>query len=290
MAPLHVATRARALAFAALVFANVLLAFGPWLVRLADVGPLASGFWRLALALPVLLVLTRIVRQPIPRVSRPILIALLLGGLFFAADLAAWHSGILHTRLANATLFGNMSSFLFAGYGFFLARRLPRIDETGALLLAALGAAMLLGRSYELSPQNLAGDLLCLLAGFFYTLYFIAMERARATMASLPVIAVSTAAGIAPLLIFAWIAGDALLPHDWTPLILLALGSQVIGQGLLVFVIGELPPLIVGLGLLLQPVVGAMIGWLAYRERLGLLDLLGAAMIGAALVLVKRRG
>ena len=40
------------LGFPALLLGNVALAFGPWLVRLSDVGPVAVGFWRLLLALP----------------------------------------------------------------------------------------------------------------------------------------------------------------------------------------------------------------------------------------------
>ena len=39
-------------AIAALVVANAALAFGPWFVRMADVGPVATGFWRIALAGP----------------------------------------------------------------------------------------------------------------------------------------------------------------------------------------------------------------------------------------------
>ena len=42
---------------------------------------------------------------------------------FFAADLAAWHAGIRMTKLGNATLFGNLSSFAFAAWGLWLARR-----------------------------------------------------------------------------------------------------------------------------------------------------------------------
>ena len=46
--------RPHRLAFPALLLGNVALAFGPWLVRLSDVGPVAVGFWRLVLALPFL--------------------------------------------------------------------------------------------------------------------------------------------------------------------------------------------------------------------------------------------
>ena len=51
------------LAFPALLFGSALLAVGPWLVRLADVGPVAAGFWRLALALPFLFILAALAKQ-----------------------------------------------------------------------------------------------------------------------------------------------------------------------------------------------------------------------------------
>jgi drug/metabolite transporter (DMT)-like permease len=66
-----------------------------------------------------------------------------------------------------------------------------------------------------------------------------------------------------------------------------ALSSQVLGQGLLVYSIGTLPPLVVGLGLLTQPVVSASVGWFVYGETLSATDLVGALAIAAALVLVR---
>src|SRR6185437_8102746 len=52
------------LAFPALLLGNVVLAFGPWLVRLSDVGAVAVGFWRLAIALPFLWFVARFAGQP----------------------------------------------------------------------------------------------------------------------------------------------------------------------------------------------------------------------------------
>src|SRR3712207_1358971 len=86
-------------AFPALILANLFLAMGPWMVRLADVGPVAAGFWRLALALPSLLLIAG--GSPRGKGLPPLgLIAVIsVGGLFFAADLAAWHEGIVRTKL-----------------------------------------------------------------------------------------------------------------------------------------------------------------------------------------------
>jgi drug/metabolite transporter (DMT)-like permease len=274
-------------AFAALILANLMLAFGPWMVRMADVGPVASGFWRLALALPFLLLIAWRSggRRMAPSWGMAGVVA--AGGLFFAADLASWHIGIGMTKLANATLFGNFSSFLLVLYGFLVLRRLPQRVQTIALVCAGTGAALLLGSSYELSPRNLTGDLFALLAGLFYAFYLIAVDRARRAMAPFPVLAISTAAGALPLLLFSAFLGEQIVPGDWTPLILLSLGSQVIGQGLLVYAVGHLSPVVIGLGLLTQPAATAAIGWFAYGETFGAADAAGALLIAAAIVLIR---
>lgn len=78
------------------------------------------------------------------------------------------------------------------------------------------------------------------------------------------------------------------MPGNWTPLIILALVSQVLGQGLMTYALGRLSPLVIGLALLIQPVVAAAVGWIVYGERLGPLDLVGAVLVAIALVLVRR--
>jgi drug/metabolite transporter (DMT)-like permease len=274
-------------AYAAMIVANVALAFGPWLVRLADVSSLSSAFWRLALAAPMLFVLTRLVHQPVRRLPRGMIGVIAVGGLCFAADLGNWHIGIHHTKLANATLFGNFASFLLAAWVLVSTRTLPDRAQATALLLAAVGTMLLLGRSYQADTRYLAGDLLCILAGVLYTFYLIAMARARGLLEPVPVLLISTLAGMGPLLVFALAEGGRFWPGAWGPLILLAVGSQVVGQGLMVYAMGHLPPMVIGLGLLIQPFISALVGSWRYGERLGTLDIVGGLAICAALVLVR---
>jgi drug/metabolite transporter (DMT)-like permease len=287
MASPNATPAATARAYAAMIVANVALAFGPWLVRLADVSSLSSAFWRLALAAPLLFALTLAIRQPVPRLRRGMIGVIAIGGLCFAADLGSWHIGIHHTKLANATLFGNFASFLVAGWVLIGTRSWPSRAESAALLLAALGTMLLLGRSYQADARNLTGDLLCILAGILYTGYLLAMARARGLLEPVPVLLISTLAGMGPLLVFALADGGAFWPEDWAPLILLALGSQVIGQGLMVYAMGHLPPMVIGLGLLIQPFISALIGSWRYGEHMGMLDIVGGLAICAALVLVR---
>ncbi|QNM82145.1 DMT family transporter [Sphingomonas sabuli] len=282
--------RPHPLAFPVMLFGNAALAFGPWLVRLADVGPVAVGFWRLLIALPFLWLLARVVRQPAFFPKRSLALLVLGAAVFYAVDLAAWNAGILLTKLGNATLFGNSGSFLFALYGLWLVGRKPSLMQAGALALALVGAVLMMGSSLELSPQHLRGDVLALVAGLFYGGYLVFVERARGGLQALPLLFLATGFAAPMLLVISLAMGEVLWPTNWTPLLVFALSSQVLGQALLVWSIGVFPPLVVGLALLTQPAIATLIGWLVFGETLSLADWLGMIAISAALVLVRLPG
>jgi drug/metabolite transporter (DMT)-like permease len=276
---------------AAAVVANLTLATGPWLVRLAETGPVAAGFWRLALAMPALLIWSALANPGALRRGLAFWPVLLVAGLAFAADLATWNVSIHRTTLANATLFANSATLIYPVYGFLIARAWPSRPQVAALLLAMVGGGMLLGQSAELSHAHLVGDLLALFAGLAYAVYFIGMARVRAVVPPMTALALSGAATAVPLLLLAIGLGERLVPSGsagWGPLIGLALVSQVFGQGLMIFALGRLPPLVIGITLLLQPIVAGGIGWAVYGERPGVPDLIGALLVAAALVLVRR--
>lgn len=281
----------RAWPFAALIFGSACLAFGPLLVRLSDVSPVSSAFWRMGLALPVLVAVALLARRreaaPLPLRAIPWGLGLAAGAMF-AADLATWHLGIVRTTLANATLFGNGAAFMLAGWAMLAGWEKPERQKLAALAMALAGTLLLLGASAELSPQHLAGDLLCLLAATFYAGYLIVVMRLRGRLSTATLLAISTAASALLLLPFALWAPGSFWPADWRPLMALAVTSQLVGQGLLVFATGSLPAAVIGVGLLVQPLLSATIGWWVFGEAMGPVELLGAAIICAALVLVRR--
>lgn len=275
------------MAFAALVLGNVAIAFGALLVRLADTGPVAAGFWRLILAVPFLAYLAHYAGFRLRLVPAKIYWLVLIAGLFFGLDIAAWHIGILKTKLGNATLFANCASILLVLYGVYQARKLPGIFQSAAVLLAFAGGALLMGQSFELSHDNVIGDVFGLVAGILYTGYLLAMMRVRSVTESWGSLAMASLIAAAVCLASALFAGEKIMPTNWTPVIILALSSQVLGQGLLTYALPHFSPLIIGLALLLQPAISAAAGWIAFEEMLSPPDLLGGAMVMAALILVR---
>ncbi len=273
----------------ALILSSVLLAFGPVLVRLADVGPVSAAFWRMALAAPVLLLVAGWAQR-----GRGLRLAALpwglaiLSGLFFAADLATWHMGIVRTSVANATLFGNTAAFMLAGWSILVKGQHPGAGTLKALALALAGTLLLLGTSAQLSPEHLAGDALSLMGAAFYTGYLIVVMGLRDRLPTSVVLAMSTLASVVFLLPAALLEPGSIWPVDWRPVVTLAITSQLVGQGLMVFASGRLPAPVIGVGLLVQPMVSAVAGWLLFGEVLGPAELAGAAMVLAALVLIRR--
>ncbi len=213
-----------------------------------------------------------------------------LSGLFFAADLSSWHYGIGMTKLANSNLLGNSTSLFLPLWAFAVQRQWPGRLQGGALLIAVMGAALMMGQSFELSQDNLNGDLLCILAGALYTGFLVIMARARGAIGPWPTLAWSTLMCVAPLGIIAYALGENMWPTNWTPLVLLALSSQILGQCLIIYTINALSPVLIGISLLIQPIIGAIIGWLAYSEALSAADWIGGALIALALVLVSQPG
>ncbi|WP_271439276.1 DMT family transporter [Pontixanthobacter luteolus] len=274
---------------AALLLGNAALATGPWLVRLADTGPVSAAFWRLFLALPFLVLFARITGQRLRGIPRRTLSLVALGAVAFALDLSSWHIGIEQTRLGNATLFGNAGSIVLLFWTFLITRTLPRGLEWLAIVFALGGAGILLGRSLEISTATLIGDLFCLAAGLFYAVYLLTLQDARKAIGAWSLLVWVSVFASPVILALAVFAGEPVWPTNWTPVIILFITSQLLGQGLLVFSLRHFPPLIIGLALLTQPALAALIGYSVFGEILGAVDILGMAMLGGALLLARVR-
>lgn len=277
----------RALHFAALMGGNVALALGPWFVRVTDAGAVSAGFWRLFLALPLLALLALSNRQALIGYRPGVWLAIAGAGVFFALDIAAWHIGIGLTRLGNATLFGNSGSLVVVAWGLYALHRAPYRGEWLAFALAILGSAILLGRSLEIGRETLVGDLFCLTAGLLYAGYLLLLQKPRASLGNWSLVFWSSVAGAPVMLGIALALGEPLWPSQWWPLVALALLSQVVGQGLLIYALRHFSSLVFGLALLTQPAVAVTLGWLAFGESLAMLDLLGMAMVALGLALAR---
>lgn len=281
-------TTSRAPALAALVLGACAIGFVPNLVRLADTGPAAAGFWRMALSLPLLLPL--MLRDGQGLMARPST-ASLLAGLFFAGDLAFWHYGIRYTSVANATVLANLSPVVVTAVAWFVFRERPGRVFIAGLALALAGAwTMAAGAASGGRPGALLGDGLSLGTAVWYALYFIFMRRARQGEGASRAMFWSSVVSGAALLTVAAGLGEALVPaspRGWLAVGGMAL-AHVAGQGAIAWALGRLPASTASVVVLAQPVVAAIVALFLFGETLAALQILGGLVTLAGVVLAQR--
>jgi len=267
-------------ALAALVFGAVAMGASVLFVRWADVGPYASAFWRVFLALPFLFAWMRIESRSgaWPRLDRTVLLA----GLFFTGDLFFWHLAILGTTVANATFLATTAPIWVAlGAGIVLSEAVTGRILVGLALCLAGGFA-LLGESYGFAPHRLMGDLYGVATAFFFGAYVLAVRAARARHSAAEVVFVSTAVTAVCLFAIALAFEPRILPQSANgigALLALAIISQVGGQGLVAVALGTLPATFSALVIFLKAVAAASLGWLLLNEPLGIVQALGGLLI-----------
>ena len=105
-----------AFAFLALLLGGTAIGFAGIFMRLSDVSPLASAFWRMALAAPILWAWAFAVRKQDESVNTrtDVTAALALAGVFFAGDIGLWHLSLHYTTVSNATLLSNLAPIFIA--------------------------------------------------------------------------------------------------------------------------------------------------------------------------------
>ena len=269
------------------------ISLAPNFVRLSEIGPSATAFYRLFFALPALFLWMRL--EPMdsaeerPRSLRDYL-GLGLAGMFFAADMAFWHWSITLTSVANATLLANSAPIFVTLGGFLLfGERFSRRFLMG-LVCAVLGALLLLGDSVGLGERHLHGDALGIGAAVFYAAYLMAVARLRGRFSTATVMGWSGLVSAIVLIPVTVISGESFVATSafgWAVLVALALISQVGGQSMIAYALAHLTPAFGAVGLLLQPVLAALIAWILFAEGLGPLQLAGAAVILAGVVLAR---
>lgn len=286
----------RSRALPALILGGVAIGFSPVLVRLSELGPVSTAFWRIALALLPLIVLSR--RADAQDVgtgqartwSERALAA--LPGLFLGAELSTWHLSLHMTSVANATLLINMTPIPVALLGWLIFRTPISRTFVIGLVLSIIGVIVLKGGPGAIGSKSLTGDGVALLGAVFYAGYFLSLGRVRNRFSTLVVMRWSTLAGGLAVLPLAMALEPRFVPltlAGWAVVVALAWICHFGGQGLITFALAWLPPSFSSLTLLIQPVVAALLAWWLLNEPLSVLQALGGVIVLVG-ILVARKG
>jgi len=282
-------------AFAALLLGGIAIGFAGIFMRLSDVNPLASAFWRMALAAPFLWTWALVTRRQDNAAGKrtDFSAALALAGICFAGDMALWHLSLHYTTVANATLLSNLAPVFIALWMWIAHRaRFSRIFIVG-MTFALVGALMLAGPNAAGGGHGnkLLGDVLGLSSALFYAAYQLAVKDARSSYSTARLMAWSTTVtGLALLPLALWSPGT-FFPQQaagWLPLLALAMVAQIAGQTVIAYAFAHLPASLSSVSLLIQPLTAAVAAWLIFDEAIGPVQMAGGALLLWGIYLSKK--
>jgi drug/metabolite transporter (DMT)-like permease len=272
-----------------------LISFSPVWVKLVNVSPTTSGFYRVfigGLALVLYLLLSRQRLQLSKRVS----LILAFSSIFFALDLWFWHRSINHIGPGLATLLANFQVFFMMLAGLLLLRQPPKPIQMVAVPLALIGLGMIVGFDWGSLPADYRrGVVFGLLTAVSYAGYLLTMRSARTdSMHPLPTreVAIVSLACAAILGVSALAEGASLaIPSYADGAWLLAYGLLSHCLGLL-FIASSLPKVSTteaGLALLLQPTLSFVWDVLFFARPMTITELAGAGIALFAIFLGSRQ-
>jgi drug/metabolite transporter (DMT)-like permease len=282
------------LALIALLLGGAAIGGSPIFVRLSELGPMATAFWRVALALAPLFVIAQstgpasATMVPLTRRDYALLI---VPGVFLAADLIAWHLSLHLTSVANATLLTNTAPiFVTLGSWLLFRARVSRLFLAG-LVIAIVGIIVLKGGPAAIGNGRLLGDATAMIAAVFYAGYILALGRLRSRFSTVTVMLWTTFSAAVCVLPVALIFETDIMSwtlSGWLILAGLAFVSHLSGQGLIIYALAFLPPAFSSLTLLLQPVVAALLAWAILAEPVGILQAIGGLIVLAGILLARK--
>jgi len=266
--------------FILLAFGAMLIGFAPIFVKLSMLSSSAISFYRMFLALPFLFLLNYILNKKFffrVKNKKTILYAA-FASLAFTTDLTLWHFSMDITSVSNATIIVNSAPIFVAILSFiFFKERLTK-GFLLSFLVTYIGIVGLIYFSNNYVNGKLLGDILCLIAAFFYGVYLLVIARLGKEN-SLNIIFYTTFFCCLFSIIPMMIEGGNLIPSssfEWLNLILMAFLCQFGGQYFITHAIGKISASGASIGLLMQPLTATILAAIIFSEILTSLQIVFA--------------
>jgi drug/metabolite transporter (DMT)-like permease len=263
----------------------VAVSFSAIFIREANATGLVIAFYRnavsAAVALPLALALRR---DELRALTRRQLGLAALSGAILAAHFALWIPSVkLTTVAASVTLVTASPIFVAAGGRWLFGERVNRVTLI-AISIGLVGAAVLSGGDFGVSPRALAGDVLALAGAAAAAGYFLAGRHLRKDVSLLAYVGIVYPTTAILLFPAAVLSGGRIVGFDartWWMFVLMAAIPQGLGHTTFNYLLKEMDATLVSISILGEPVGSTVLA----------LALLGevppwSAVIGGFIVLV----
>ncbi|MER3450770.1 MAG: EamA family transporter [Thermus sp.] len=268
------------------------------LVRLAleAAGTRAVGFSLLMSALRLLFASLVLLPGFRPPRAKQALLPAALAGVFLALHFALWITSLSFTSIAASTALVTTNPIWITLFSWFFLKETPTpLTLLGVGFALAGGFLIALGDGEKGGANPALGNLLALLGAMSVSAYFLlGREAQRRGLSILEYIRLAYPVAALVLLPLPPLFGTPYLGHPpmaYLWILLMALIPQLVGHTSFNWATRYVPPVLVTLVILLEPVGASLLGFLLFGEYPGLRVFLGAGVLltGVALAVLGER-
>lgn len=271
-----------------------LISLSPVWVRLVEVSPSVSGFYRVLFGGAALVIYLLATRRRL-HMSRRTWRLLIIASLFLALDLWFWHRSINYIGPGLATLLANFQVFIMMVVGIVFLRQIPRPVQMLAVPMALLGLVLIVGFDWNALPADYKlGVILGLLTAVAYAAYLLTLRLIRETSQfrvptrEMAVVSVICAAMMAVVVLAEGYSLAIPTYEDLGWLVAYGVLSHCIGWLFIASSLSEVTTVEAGLALLLQPTLSFAWDVLFFARPMTAIELAGAGLALIAIYLGSR--
>ncbi len=258
-------------------------------IRFANTHAVAIGFWRMLIALPVLLVflLWRGKAQELKALSRKQWLAIFFCGFFLFAHFYTWFLSVQKTSLAHSMILF-CANPLFTALGawiFFRERATVRYVLAMAFCFAGIYCLLM----DKQGVHSLEGDVLGILCSVLFSAYVLMGKGIRKNVSNLPFAFATYSVCVGFFFVQMLALGlpfFSYTPQAWAAFTALAFGSTLLGHSLFTYCLQFFSVNFLSVATLVEPLFTSLSGYLLFHEPLTRAGMIGFFLVGVGIIIL----
>lgn len=265
----------------ALLIGIICISIFPILIKLQLSSGLISAFYRMAIALGLLLPYVLIAKKvKLPR--KKLLLTAILCGILFAADVAVWNIAIQKSSATQATLLTNLAPVWVGILSYLFLKNKPATNFWIGTLVAIIGMITLVGFEFFIKLNFGLAFSLAILSGVLYAIYILASKNVLSEVDVYSFMTISLFSSTLFLGIVCLIAGEPFYGFSdkaWFVLFIQGAICQLAAWLLISYATQNMRATRVSLSLLSQGVIATFLAWLFIDEPVTLQMIIGGIIL-----------
>ncbi len=245
--------------------------------------PLIIAFYRLAFTSIILLPYSiKFKRNEFHNITKKDIIFSIISGIFLALHFLTWISSFKYTSTFGSLVLMSLQPIYVVIGSYFLFDE--RISYKGMIpgSIAILGSIIIGLKDFTMGKEVFKGDILALLGGVFLAGYLLMGRSLRKKISIFPYVSLVYSSCSIILLISGLSQGISFFPYSFFNFLMflaLAIVCTIFGHTIFNWALEYIPPVIISISLLGEPIGSGFWAFLIFKERLSLWHFIGGGII-----------